>query len=133
MKVSKLYTMRKFGVYGRKRAIQSLLCNLKTEKQIYQYYGIDRNLLQHWRRWYWRQFEQAYISPRSKKIKMPMRTKEKELQARIKELEKQKAELEKSLEWERIKSHTFETMIKIAEKELEIPIRKKPGAKQSEK
>lgn len=48
---------------------------------------------------------------------------EKALENRIKELEKQ-------LEYERLRSDALDTMIKIAEDKFKIPIRKKPGTKQ---
>ena len=51
------------------------------------------------------------------------KTKEDELEIRIKELEK-------ALEYEKLKSLAYNTMIDIAEKEFNIPIRKKPGTKQ---
>ena len=38
--------------------------------------------------------------------------------------------LKKELEYERLRSKAFETMISIAEEELKVDIRKKPGAKQ---
>ena len=41
--------------------------------------------------------------------------------------------LEKQLEWEKLRSKALDTMINIAEKQLDIDIRKKPGTKQSEK
>jgi transposase len=50
-------------------------------------------------------------------------TKEEELTLRIKELEK-------ALELEKLRSLAYSTMIDIAEKEFNIPIRKKPGTKQ---
>lgn len=49
------------------------------------------------------------------------------------ELEKKIAVLEKQLEWEKLKSHALDTMITVAERELKIDIRKKPGTKQSAK
>ncbi len=49
--------------------------------------------------------------------------KERELEARIKQLEK-------DLEHERLRAQALDTMITIAERDLKIPIRKKPGAKQ---
>ena len=39
-------------------------------------------------------------------------------------------ELEKALEYEKLRSLAYSTMIDIAEKEFNIPIRKKPGTKQ---
>jgi hypothetical protein len=49
------------------------------------------------------------------------------------ELERKIALLEKQLEWEKLKSQTLDTMITIAERELNIDIRKKHGTKQSGK
>lgn len=46
------------------------------------------------------------------------------------ELEKRIKDLEKALECEKMRSRGFEIMIDVAEKELQIPIRKKSGAKQ---
>lgn len=50
-------------------------------------------------------------------------SKERELEAKIKQLEK-------DLEYERLRSQALDTMITIAERDLKIPIRKKSGAKQ---
>ena len=41
--------------------------------------------------------------------------------------------LEKQLEWEKLRADALDTMINIAEKQLDIQIRKKPGTQQSEK
>lgn len=49
------------------------------------------------------------------------------------DLEKKIEVLEKQLEWEKLKSHALDTMINVAERELNIDIRKKPGTKQSGK
>jgi transposase len=49
------------------------------------------------------------------------------------EMEKKIALLEKQLEWEKLKSHALDTMITVAERELNIDIRKKHGTKQSGK
>ena len=46
------------------------------------------------------------------------------LRAKIKQLEDQ-------LEYEKLRSEAYETMIQIAEKEFKLPIKKKFGAKQS--
>jgi hypothetical protein len=40
------------------------------------------------------------------------------------------ASLEKQLEWEKLRTEALNTMIDVAEKDLNIPIRKKPGAQQ---
>jgi transposase-like protein len=48
----------------------------------------------------------------------------------IEALQHKIAALEKQLEWEKLRSEALDTMINIAEKDLNIPIRKKPGAQQ---
>lgn len=47
------------------------------------------------------------------------------------ELENKVKELEKQLSYEKMKSHAFDTMIDVAERELKISIRKKSVTKQS--
>ena len=46
------------------------------------------------------------------------------------ELEKKIEVLEKQLEWEKLRSKALDTMITVAERALNIEIRKKPGTKQ---
>ena len=47
------------------------------------------------------------------------------------DLEKKIEVLEKQLEWEKLRTMALDTMINVAERELNIDIRKKPGTKQS--
>lgn len=49
------------------------------------------------------------------------------------ELTQKIALLEKQLAWEKLRSEALDTMINIAEKQLDISIRKKPGSQQSGK
>ncbi len=49
------------------------------------------------------------------------------------ELTQKIALLEKQLAWEKLRSDALDTMINIAEKQLDISIRKKPGTQQSGK
>jgi len=49
---------------------------------------------------------------------------------RIKELEAENSRLEKALELEKLRSKAYDTMINVAEKTFNIPIRKKSGTKQ---
>ena len=51
-------------------------------------------------------------------------------QQSFKELEQKIAALQKQLDWEKLRSEALNTMIDIAEKDLNIQIRKKPGAQQ---
>ena len=49
---------------------------------------------------------------------------------RIKELEAENRRLENALELEKLRSKAYDTMINVAEKTFNIPIRKKSGTKQ---
>ncbi len=48
-------------------------------------------------------------------------------------LQQKIALLEKQLAWEKLRADALDTMISIAEKQLNVSIRKKPGAQQSQK
>lgn len=50
-----------------------------------------------------------------------------------KELQQKIALLEKQLQFEKLRADALDTMINIAEKQLNVPIRKKPGTQQSGK
>lgn len=69
--------------------------------------------------------QKHYISPMSKK-KSSISGSEKELLEKIQLLEKQ-------LKHQQLKAEVLDTMITVAEKELNISIRKKPGTQQSAK
>ena len=56
--------------------------------------------------------------------------KEAEKPAREKELEARIKQLEKDLEFEKLRVRALDIMIDIVEKDYKIPVRKKPGAKQ---
>ena len=49
------------------------------------------------------------------------------------ELQQKIALLQKQLAWEKLRADALDTMINIAEKQLDISIRKKPGSQQSQK
>lgn len=56
-----------------------------------------------------------------------------EQQQTMNALQQKIAMLEKQLQWEKLRAEALDTMINIAEKQLDITIRKKPGSQQSEK
>jgi predicted RNase H-like nuclease (RuvC/YqgF family) len=63
------------------------------------------------------------MSNNRKKLNAEEQTSAEALQQKI-------AALEKQLEWEKLRVEALDTMINIAEKDLNIQIRKKPGAQQ---
>jgi len=68
----------------------------------------------------------ASMNSKPEKASVQDSEKQQALQQRI-------ALLEKQLAWEKLRADALDTMINIAEKQLDIDIRKKPGSQQSEK
>ena len=78
---------------------------------------------------YWmRKFGISYPDKQQVKINQAM-AKETKRTPRERELEQKVKELEKDLEFEKLRTLALDTRIDIAERELNIPIRKKSGAK----
>jgi transposase-like protein len=73
--------------------------------------------------------QKYYLSPVKKKDKNQPAASSDEVIA----MQEKIALLEKQLEWEKMHAEALDTMINVAEKQLNISIRKKPGAQQSEK
>lgn len=63
-------------------------------------------------------------------ISMPKETKKPEKKDTVEALEARLQELQVELDREKLKNLALNTMIEVAEEELQIDIRKKPGAKQ---
>lgn len=68
--------------------------------------------------------------PYSQSISIGFMPKKKEESTAIADLQKQNSQLKASLAHSKMKNEALETMINLAEKELQIPIRKKSGIKQ---
>ncbi|MEZ4850463.1 MAG: hypothetical protein R3B93_18000 [Bacteroidia bacterium] len=107
----------------RHRLIDRYRMGLYEPFQIWQLYGINRSLLHKWNCQYHRYRFLTY----------PPMPKKQTDQARIAELERKLKEAETAYEDEKLARQMFEKMIRIAEEQFQIPIRKKPGAKQLRK
>lgn len=108
------------------KIVQEYLTTDVGREALQKKYGVSGNgCINNWmRKFGLAKSEQKQISNQaamSKETGKPSR--ERELEARIKQLEK-------DLEYERLRAHALDTMINIAERELKIPIRKKSGTKQ---
>jgi transposase-like protein len=119
----------------RQQAIKEYLVDGMTYQQLSQKYGVSRSTINKWVLVY----QETHNLARTAKQKthdlqqmaikgIPAKTKEEQTS-----LEQQVALLEKQLAWEKMKAATLDKMIDIAEKELNIDIRKKHGAEQSMK
>jgi transposase-like protein len=100
---------------------------LHSEEEIWQLYGVNRSLLRKWNQRYYR----FRILPPTRPVYM--KSPKKSDKARIAELERQLKQLKAAYQDEKLAKEMYLKMIRIAEEEFEIPIRKKPGAKQSRK
>lgn len=116
--------IRYYPVAFRWKVIQQLEAELLTDQQACKKYGISLTLIRRWRRQYFKRRLLPHIKPRSMKPKQSQAE-------QIKALEKQLEETQKALQEEKLKSRAYEIMVEEAEKEFNIPVRKKSGPKQS--
>lgn len=112
---------RRFSIRFRHQLLGKIAVGIISESEAIKKYQLSTKLLRQWRHWRYK-FLTHSKSHTMRKIKF---TKEnfKVLEQKIKQLEKEKESL-------RLEAQAYRTMIKIAEKEYDIPIRKKFGIKQ---
>lgn len=110
----------------KRAAVQEYLSTNKSRREIMEKYGIKGHCcLDNWIR------KLGVSKPTNQEVKIleimgketAQSPQEKALEARVKELEKQ-------LEYEKLRVIALNRLIDIAENDMNIPIRKKPGAKQ---
>lgn len=120
----------------RKEAVREYLVDGFSYRALAKKYGVNRTTINRWVLVH----QGIHNIPRShkqvsydlqqktlgKKSKQPIKAHQSDLGKKVELLEKQ-------LEWEKLRSLALDTMITVAERELNIDIRKKPGTKQSEK
>ncbi len=121
----------------RQQAITEYLTEGTGYRQLAKKYGVSRSTINKWV-----QIHQGIhnIPPTEKQQKYylsgmnskPENVSENEF-TKTQELTQKIALLEKQLAWEKLRSEALDTMINIAEKQLDISIRKKPGTQQSGK
>ena len=119
-----------------RQAVKEYLLHGVPYRSLAEKYGVSRSTINKWVLVY----QGIHNIPRShKQISYDLQQKalgkksKQSIQQDKNELEKKIALLEKQLEWEKLKSQALDTMINIAERELNIDIRKKHGTKQSGK
>ena len=121
----------------KQQAITEYLTQGTGYRQLAKKYGVSRSTINKWV-----QIHQGIhnIPPTAKQQKYylsamnskPENVSENEF-TKTQELTQKIALLEKQLAWEKLRSEALDTMINIAEKQLDISIRKKPGSQQSGK
>lgn len=123
---------RKFSTHPalfRLQVVREYMAGGVTQKELGERYQLDRSLISTWIRRFAVTNELPVMSKKERK--------DSDLLAKIDSLERENRELQKALEQkdDELESATFralawETMVDVAEKELGIEIRKRPGSKQ---
>ena len=120
----------------RKEAVREYLADGIPYRVLAKKYGVNRTTINRWVLVH----QGIHNIPRShKQVSYDLQQKtlgkksKQPIKAHQSDLEKKVELLEKQLEWEKLRSLALDTMITVAERELNIDIRKKPGTKQSEK
>lgn len=92
-------------------------------------YGLkDKGVVREFVKWYRRKYDLGQLNEYE-----PMTKSKEEKTTSISELEAQVKQLQAQLELEKLKTEALETMIDIAEEQLQIDIRKKSGSQRSKK
>lgn len=119
----------------REQAIHEYLVEGKTYRELAKKYNISRSTINKWILIH----QGIHDLPRSKRqhsydLQQMTRKKIPKQQASpSSDAEEKIRQLEQQLAYEKLRADALDTMINIAEKELHITIRKKPGAQQSNK
>ncbi|MEM6844553.1 MAG: hypothetical protein AAF632_20200 [Bacteroidota bacterium] len=111
----------------KKQAVQMVAAELLSEDEACHKFKISRRLLHQWQRWHDKFFIQPHLNPQ------PMAKKKLTDQEKIEQLQKQLKETQQQLKYTNLKKEAYETMIQVAEEELNITIEKKSGAKRFKK
>ena len=120
----------------KKEAVREYLEDGMPYRALAKKYGVSRSTINQWVLVHQgihdisRSHKQVSYDLQQKKLGKKSKQVVQQLQS---DMEKKIEVLEKQLEWEKLKSHALDTMINVAERELNIDIRKKPGTKQSGK
>ncbi|MDQ2751761.1 MAG: helix-turn-helix domain-containing protein [Bacteroidota bacterium] len=117
----------------KQEAVREYLEEGKSYRELSKKYGVNRTTINKWVLVHQgihdlpRSPKQVSYDLQQKKLGSKSKQAVKEHQS---DLEKKIEVLEKQLEWEKLRSKALDTLITVAERELQIDIRKKPGTKQ---
>ncbi len=121
----------------KQQAITEYLTKGTTFRDLAAKYGISRSTINKWVQIHQGIHNIAATQNQQKYYLAGMNSKPENISSadfkKQKELEQKIALLEKQLAWEKLRADTLDTMINIAEKQLDISIRKKSGSQQSKK
>jgi len=118
----------------REQAIHEYLQEGLSYRTLAKKYGVSRTTINKWVMIHQGIHNLPPTENQQKYYLPPVKNKDKNLAAASNEstkaLEQKIALLEKQLAWEKMRAEALDTMINVAERELNIDIRKKPGTKQ---
>lgn len=109
----------------RRRIIERLRIEIVTEQQVLTQLGISRTLLNQWNRTYQRYQHVWWFKP----ARFPRFIMKQPDLNDIRVIKQRLVDAEAALQQERLKNQALETVIRLAEQELKVPIRKKSGSK----
>ena len=104
--------------------VEEIRSGMLTIKQSTKQYQVSVSILQDWHRWYFKTRLLKYYRPKSSFLMAPSQTTVEQLKRQLQEAEAQVTQLQ-------LQNTALETMITVAEKQLNIEIRKKYGSKRS--
>lgn len=113
--------IRYYPVAFRWKVIQQLKAELLSEQQACEKYGITVILIRKWRKQYYKRKIQPLLTTQPMSRKLSQAEEIKVLKGKLAALQKQNEQLQ-------VEAYAHKTMVDIAEKEFNIPIRKKSGA-----
>jgi transposase-like protein len=113
-----------FSSLEKRRIVEEIRSGMLTIKQSTQHYQLSVSNLQAWNRWYYRTRLLRYYRPRPSFLMKPSQT-------TVEQLKQQLAKTQAQLAQVKLQNTALETMISVAEKQLNIEIRKKYGSKRS--
>ncbi|WP_146899706.1 hypothetical protein [Adhaeribacter aerolatus] len=112
---------RNYPSAKKRKIVEELRSGMLTIRQSTKQYQVSVSILQDWSRWYYKTRLLKYFRPNPSLLMEPT----------IDQLKQQLAAAQAQLAQEKLKTTALETMISVAEKQLNIEIRKKYGSKQS--
>lgn len=113
-----------FSSLEKRRIVEEIRSGMLSIKQSAKQYQLSVSNLQDWNRWYYRTRLLRYYRSKSSFLMKPSQT-------TVEQLKQELAESQAQLAQVKLKNTALETMISVAEKQLNIEIRKKYGSKRS--
>ena len=104
--------------------VEEIRSGLLSLRQSIHQHQVPGSILQKWNRWYYKIRLLRYYRPKPAFLMAPS-------QPTVEQLNQQLAEAQAQLAQVKLQNTALETMIKVAEKQLKIDIRKKSGSKRS--